>query len=126
MDRANNSYDTDDINRMKAQNSSGSSAGGLGLSSASAPGSVDSSGGGAAALGANIAENIGSISTANAINVTNNANKNSGVSGNGAASGGAGGSKAYGANEVDEDGYSMQPPKEIAWEENHDKSKRKN
>uniref|UniRef100_A0A034VME5 F-BAR domain only protein 2 isoform X1 n=2 Tax=Bactrocera dorsalis TaxID=27457 RepID=A0A034VME5_BACDO len=122
VDRANNSYDTDDINRMKTQNSSGSSAGGLGLSSASAPGSVDSSGGGAGALGVNISENIGSSSAGNAINATNNTNKNSSASGNGTASGGVGGTKAYGANEVDEDGYSMQPPKEIAWDENHDKT----
>ncbi|XP_039970385.1 F-BAR domain only protein 2 isoform X1 [Bactrocera tryoni] len=122
VDRANNSYDTDDINRMKTQNSSGSSAGGLGLSSASAPGSVDSSGGGAGALGVNISENIGSSSAGNAFNATNNTNKNSSASGNGTASGGAGGTKAYGANEVDEDGYSMQPPKEIAWDENHDKT----
>lgn len=123
MDRANNSYDTDDINRMKTQNSSGSSAGGLGLSSASAPGSVDSSGGGAGAIGVNISENIGSSSAGNTVNATNNANKNSNASGNGTASGGT---KAYGGNEVDEDGYSMQPPKEIAWEENHDKSKGRN
>ncbi|XP_011208303.2 F-BAR domain only protein 2 isoform X3 [Bactrocera dorsalis] len=122
VDRANNSYDTDDINRMKTQNSSGSSAGGLGLSSASAPGSVDSSGGGAGALGVNISENIGSSSAGNAINATNNTNKNSSASGNGTASGGVGGTKAYGANEVDEDGYSKQPPKEIAWDENHDKT----
>ncbi|XP_018797707.1 PREDICTED: F-BAR domain only protein 2 isoform X1 [Bactrocera latifrons] len=122
VDRGNISYDTDDINRMKTQNSSGSSAGGLGLSSASAPGSVDSSGGGAGALGVNISENIGSSSAGNAINATNNTNKNSSASGNGTASGGAGGIKAYGANEVDEDGYSMQPPKEIAWDENHDKT----
>ncbi|XP_050316990.1 F-BAR domain only protein 2 isoform X3 [Bactrocera neohumeralis] len=122
VDRANNSYDTDDINRMKTQNSSGSSAGGLGLSSASAPGSVDSSGGGAGALGVNISENIGSSSAGNAFNATNNTNKNSSASGNGTGSGGAGGTKAYGANEVDEDGYSMQPPKEIAWDENHDKT----
>nr|XP_036233037.1 F-BAR domain only protein 2 isoform X5 [Bactrocera oleae]XP_036233038.1 F-BAR domain only protein 2 isoform X5 [Bactrocera oleae]XP_036233039.1 F-BAR domain only protein 2 isoform X5 [Bactrocera oleae] len=119
VDRANNSYDTDDINRMKTQNSSGSSAGGLGLSSASAPGSVDSSGGGAGAIGVNISENIGSSSAGNTVNATNNANKNSNASGNGTASGGT---KAYGGNEVDEDGYSMQPPKEIAWEENHDKT----
>ncbi|XP_011196952.1 F-BAR domain only protein 2 isoform X3 [Zeugodacus cucurbitae] len=123
VDRANNSYDTDDMNRMKAQNSSGSSAGGLGISSASAPGSVDSSGGGAGALGVNISENIGGGSSGNGnSSATNNANKNSSASGNGTAGSGAGGTKAYGANEVDEDGYSMQPPKEIAWEENQDKT----
>ncbi|XP_020717632.1 F-BAR domain only protein 2 isoform X3 [Ceratitis capitata] len=117
VDRANNSHDNDDNNKMKAQNSSGSSAGGLGISSASAPGSVDSSGGGAAALGVNISENIGGGLTGNA----NNASKG-GSNGGSSAAGGAAGSKVYGANEVDEDGYSMQPPKEIAWEENQDKT----
>ncbi|XP_017478887.1 PREDICTED: F-BAR domain only protein 2 isoform X4 [Rhagoletis zephyria] len=119
VDRANNSYDTEENNKMKAQNSSGSSAGGLGISSASAPGSVDSSGGGAGALGINVSGNSGSGIAGNG--VTSNANTSSGATGNGTA-GGAAGVKAYGANEVDEDGYSMQPPKEIAWEENHDKT----
>ncbi|XP_067647690.1 F-BAR domain only protein 2 isoform X1 [Eurosta solidaginis] len=122
VDRANISYDNEENNKMKTQNSSGSSAGGLGISSASAPGSVDSSGGGTSALGINVSGNIGSGFTASA---AGNANTNSGgTTGNGTVSGvgGAVGAKAYGANEVDEDGYSKQPPKEIAWEDNHDKA----
>ncbi|XP_053960493.1 F-BAR domain only protein 2 isoform X5 [Anastrepha ludens] len=122
VDRSNNSYDNDENNKMKAQNSSGSSAGGLGISSASAPGSVDSSGGGAGVLGINASGNSAGGLTSSAANAAGNANASSSATGNGTAAGGAATTKAYGANEVDEDGYSMQPPKDNAWNENHDKT----
>ncbi|XP_054740932.1 F-BAR domain only protein 2 isoform X3 [Anastrepha obliqua] len=122
VDRSNNSYDNDENNKMKAQNSSGSSAGGLGISSASAPGSVDSSGGGAGVLGINASGNSAGGLTSSAANAAGNANASSSATGNGTAAGGAATTKAYGANEVDEDGYSMQPPKDNAWNENHDKA----
>ncbi|XP_068153995.1 F-BAR domain only protein 2 isoform X3 [Drosophila tropicalis] len=112
MERGNNTLlDFEDHGRsMTTQNSSGSSAGGglAALSATSAQGSVDSAGAssmggsGGAAVGIGGAPNL--QSTASATPVT-------GLSGAGP-----------GGYEVDEEGFSIQPAKEIAWEEGHDKS----
>ncbi|KAH8242797.1 hypothetical protein KR032_002266 [Drosophila birchii] len=114
-DRANNTLlDYDDHGRsMKTQNSSGSSAGGglAALSATSAQGSVDSAGAssmggsGGAAAGAS-----GSLPNAGALTTSASATAPGGSSGNGAG------------YEVDEEGFSIQPAKEIAWEEGQDKS----
>ncbi|XP_017020234.1 F-BAR domain only protein 2 isoform X3 [Drosophila kikkawai] len=114
-DRANNTLlDYDDHGRsMKTQNSSGSSAGGglAALSATSAQGSVDSAGAssmggsGGAAAGAS-----GSLPNAGALTTSASATAPGGSSGNGTG------------YEVDEEGFSIQPAKEIAWEEGQDKS----
>lgn len=115
MERANNTLlDYDDHGRsMKTQNSSGSSAGGglAALSATSAQGSVDSAGassmggsGGAAGPGGSL-PNAGVLTTS-------------------ASTTAPGGPSATGTGyEVDEEGFSIQPAKEIAWEENQDKCK---
>ncbi|XP_032312266.1 F-BAR domain only protein 2 isoform X3 [Drosophila ananassae] len=114
VERANNTLlDYDDHGRsMKTQNSSGSSAGGglAALSATSAQGSVDSAGassmggsGGAAGAGGSL-PNAGVLTTSASTTAT-------------------GGPSATGTGyEVDEEGFSIQPAKEIAWEENQDKS----
>ncbi|XP_017091273.2 F-BAR domain only protein 2 isoform X3 [Drosophila bipectinata] len=114
VERANNTLlDYDDHGRsMKTQNSSGSSAGGglAALSATSAQGSVDSAGassmggsGGAAGAGGSL-PNAGVLTTS-------------------ASTTAPGGANATGTGyEVDEEGFSIQPAKEIAWEENQDKS----
>ncbi|KAH8318064.1 hypothetical protein KR074_005192 [Drosophila pseudoananassae] len=114
VERANNTLlDYDDHGRsMKTQNSSGSSAGGglAALSATSAQGSVDSAGassmggsGGAAGAGGSL-PNAGVLTTS-------------------ASTTAPGGPNATGTGyEVDEEGFSIQPAKEIAWEENQDKS----
>ncbi|XP_017968094.1 F-BAR domain only protein 2 isoform X1 [Drosophila navojoa] len=120
-DRGNNTLlDYDDHGRsMKTQNSSGSSAGGglAALSATSAQGSVDSAG--ASSMGGS----GGGVAVAGALA---NASSNSGVGGasaSAAGAGAAGGASAGGSGyEVDEEGFSIQPAKEIAWEEGHDKS----
>ncbi|XP_032589703.1 F-BAR domain only protein 2 isoform X5 [Drosophila mojavensis] len=120
-DRGNNTLlDYDDHGRsMKTQNSSGSSAGGglAALSATSAQGSVDSAG--ASSMGGS----GGGVAVAGALA---NASSNSGVGGASASAAGAGavgGTNAGGGGyEVDEEGFSIQPAKEIAWEEGHDKS----
>lgn len=121
-DRGNNTLlDYDDHGRsMKTQNSSGSSAGGglAALSATSAQGSVDSAG--ASSMGGS----GGGVVVAGALA---NASSNSGVGGANASAvgaGAAGGANAGGGGyEVDEEGFSIQPAKEIAWEEGHDKCK---
>ncbi|KAH8418484.1 hypothetical protein KR009_005229 [Drosophila setifemur] len=106
--------DYDDHGRsMKTQNSSGSSAGGglAALSATSAQGSVDSAGassmggsGGAAGAGGSLPNTGGAPNTS----VSNTAPGGAGVTGSG--------------YEVDDEGFSIQPAKEIAWEEGQDKS----
>ncbi|XP_026840125.1 F-BAR domain only protein 2 isoform X2 [Drosophila persimilis] len=119
VDRANNTLlDYDDHGRsMKTQNSSGSSAGGglAALSVTSAQGSVDSAGassmggsGGVAGASGGSLPNAGAALTTSASTTAP-----------------AGGSSATGTGtgyEVDEEGFSIQPAKEIAWEEGQDKS----
>ncbi|EDW83861.2 uncharacterized protein Dwil_GK13455 [Drosophila willistoni] len=112
MERGNNTLlDFEDHGRsMTTQNSSGSSAGGglAALSATSAQGSVDSAGASSMGGSGGVAVGIGGApnlqSTASATPVT-------GLSGAGP-----------GGYEVDEEGFSIQPAKEIAWEEGHDKS----
>ncbi|XP_060650251.1 F-BAR domain only protein 2 isoform X2 [Drosophila nasuta] len=122
-ERANNTLlDYDDHGRsMKTQNSSGSSAGGglAALSATSAQGSVDSAG--VSSMGGSGGGAIGTGATGNGLANTSN------TSGAGAASssttGTANAANASGGGyEVDEEGFSIQPAKEIAWEEGHDKS----
>ncbi|BFF89995.1 F-BAR domain only protein 2 [Drosophila madeirensis] len=118
-DRANNTLlDYDDHGRsMKTQNSSGSSAGGglAALSVTSAQGSVDSAGassmggsGGAAGASGGSLPNAGAALTTSASTT--------------APAGGSSGTGTGTGYEVDEEGFSIQPAKEIAWEEGQDKS----
>ncbi|XP_034132832.1 F-BAR domain only protein 2 isoform X2 [Drosophila guanche] len=118
-DRANNTLlDYDDHGRsMKTQNSSGSSAGGglAALSVTSAQGSVDSAGassmggsGGAAGASGGSLPNAGGALTTSASTT--------------APAGGSSGTGTGTGYEVDEEGFSIQPAKEIAWEEGQDKS----
>ncbi|XP_037707354.1 F-BAR domain only protein 2 isoform X2 [Drosophila subpulchrella] len=114
LERANNTLlDYDDHGRsMKTQNSSGSSAGGglAALSVTSAQGSVDSAG--ASSMGGSGVAAGASGSLPNAGALTNSAS----TTAPGATSGTGTG------YEVDEEGFSIQPAKEIAWEEGQDKS----
>ncbi|XP_033162269.1 F-BAR domain only protein 2 isoform X2 [Drosophila mauritiana] len=114
LDRGNNTLlDYDDHGRsMKTQNSSGSSAGGglAALSVTSAQGSVDSAG--ASSMGGSGGAAVASGSLPNTGALTNSAS----TTATGAASGTGTG------YEVDEEGFSIQPAKEIAWEEGQDKS----
>ncbi|XP_016950063.1 F-BAR domain only protein 2 isoform X3 [Drosophila biarmipes] len=114
LERANNTLlDYDDHGRsMKTQNSSGSSAGGglAALSVTSAQGSVDSAG--ASSMGGSGVATGASGSLPNASALTNSAS----TTAPGATSGTGTG------YEVDEEGFSIQPAKEIAWEEGQDKS----
>jgi len=113
LERANNTLlDYDDHGRsMKTQNSSGSSAGGglAALSVTSAQGSVDSAG--ASSMGGSGVAAGASGSLPNAGALTNSAS----TTAPGATSGTGTG------YEVDEEGFSIQPAKEIAWEEGQDK-----
>ncbi|KAM8703656.1 hypothetical protein ACLKA7_008306 [Drosophila subpalustris] len=124
VDRANNTLlDYDDHGRsMKTQNSSGSSAGGglAALSATSAQGSVDSAGvssmGGSGGVGAGASGN----GLAHASSTSGTGAASTSTAGTGTAAGGA--NASGGGYEVDEEGFSIQPAKEIAWEEGHDKS----
>ncbi|XP_032593636.1 F-BAR domain only protein 2 isoform X8 [Drosophila grimshawi] len=136
VERSNNTLlDYDDHGRsMKTQNSSGSSAGGglAALSATSAQGSVDSAGAssmGAGSGGAGVGAGVsGSGLAANASSSTAGVGPATTTTTAGAAPGAAAGAAAGGANasgsgyEVDEEGFSIQPAKEIAWEESQDKS----
>ncbi|KAL9873329.1 F-BAR domain only protein 2 [Glossina fuscipes fuscipes] len=139
VDRLNSGLDYDDHNRIKSQSTVGSSAIGLALTSTTGSssgitiGNVDSSG----------STVINSTAISSTTNITNNNATtnicdiliNSSASGGGSGGGDALITKAnssgvtinattvsnnFKGNEVDEDGYSLQPPKEIAWEENHE------
>ncbi|XP_017117374.1 F-BAR domain only protein 2 isoform X3 [Drosophila elegans] len=114
VERANNTLlDYDDHGRsMKTQNSSGSSAGGglAALSVTSAQGSVDSAG--ASSMGGSGGAAVASGSLPNAGTLTNSASTTAPGASSGTATG----------YEVDEEGFSIQPAKEIAWEEGQDKS----
>lgn len=90
------------------------------LSATSAQGSVDSagassmggSGGGVAGAGGSALANASSVSGVGTATTT------------AAAASAAGGPNASSSGyEVDEEGFSIQPAKEIAWEEGHDKCK---
>uniref|UniRef100_A0A1I8NWJ3 MHD domain-containing protein n=1 Tax=Stomoxys calcitrans TaxID=35570 RepID=A0A1I8NWJ3_STOCA len=94
-------------NKLKTHNSSGSSAGALAISSNSGGGSVDSAGASAAASTSIIA----GISNSAEVDLSRTKNSTSLSPAVGQTSEG---------NEVDEDGYSIQPPKEVAWEENNE------
>lgn len=111
MDRGNSSveYDT-----TKAQNSSGSSAGVLAISSNSAGANVDSTVSSAAGL-----SNAGGSGGASAVggDVAVAGDSSHTKSNNAAA---LAGGQTFSATEVDEDGYSLQPPKEVAWEESNE------
>ncbi|XP_017073670.2 F-BAR domain only protein 2 isoform X2 [Drosophila eugracilis] len=114
LERANNTLlDYDDHGRsMKTQNSSGSSAGGglAALSVTSAQGSVDSAGASSMGGSGGAAGASGSL-------------PNAGVLTNLASTTAPGASSGTGTGyEVDEEGFSIQPAKEIAWEEGQDKS----
>ncbi|EDW96666.2 F-BAR domain only protein 2 isoform X3 [Drosophila yakuba] len=114
LDRGNNTLlDYDDHGRsMKTQNSSGSSAGGglAALSVTSAQGSVDSAG--ASSMGGSGGAAVASGSLPNAGALTNSASTTAAGATSGTGTG----------YEVDEEGFSIQPAKEIAWEEGQDKS----
>ncbi|XP_017062153.1 F-BAR domain only protein 2 isoform X3 [Drosophila ficusphila] len=114
VERANNTLlDYDDHGRsMKTQNSSGSSAGGglAALSATSAQGSVDSAG--ASSMGGSGGAAGASGSLPNAGVLTNSAPATAPNTSSGTGTG----------YEVDEEGFSIQPAKEIAWEEGQDKS----
>ncbi|XP_052839419.1 F-BAR domain only protein 2 isoform X3 [Drosophila gunungcola] len=114
VERANNTLlDYDDHGRsMKTQNSSGSSAGGglAALSVTSAQGSVDSAG--ASSMGGSGGAAVASGSLPNAGALTNSASTTAPGASSGTGTG----------YEVDEEGFSIQPAKEIAWEEGQDKS----
>ncbi|XP_070073193.1 F-BAR domain only protein 2 isoform X1 [Drosophila takahashii] len=114
LERSNNTLlDYDDHGRsMKTQNSSGSSAGGglAALSVTSAQGSVDSAG--ASSMGGSGGAAGASGSLPNAGPLTNSASTTAPGASSGTGTG----------YEVDEEGFSIQPAKEIAWEEGQDKS----
>ncbi|XP_016975622.1 F-BAR domain only protein 2 isoform X2 [Drosophila rhopaloa] len=114
VERANNTLlDYDDHGRsMKTQNSSGSSAGGglAALSVTSAQGSVDSAG--ASSMGGSGGAAVASGSLPNTGALTNSASTTAPGASSGTGTG----------YEVDEEGFSIQPAKEIAWEEGQDKS----
>ncbi|XP_034488163.1 F-BAR domain only protein 2 isoform X2 [Drosophila innubila] len=124
VERANNTLlDYDDHGRsMKTQNSSGSSAGGglAALSATSAQGSVDSAGvssmGGSGGVGAGASGN----GLAHANSTAGAGAAGTSIAGTTTAAGGA--NASGGGYEVDDEGFSIQPAKEIAWEEGHDKS----
>ncbi|XP_075144803.1 F-BAR domain only protein 2 isoform X6 [Haematobia irritans] len=95
-----------DDNKLKNHNSSGSSGGALAISSNSGCGSVDST-------GASVVPSTSIIAGASNISESEiNRTKNSSIS---PAAG-----KTCDTSNVDEDGYSIQPPKEVAWEENNE------
>lgn len=142
VDRLNSGLDYDDHNRMKSQSSVGSSAIGLALSSTAGSssgitiGNVDSSG--STVINATAISSTTNITNNNATTNICDILINSSASGGGSGGGDALNIKAnssgvtinattvsnnFKGNEVDEDGYSLQPPKEIAWEENHENGK---
>ncbi|XP_062126400.1 F-BAR domain only protein 2 isoform X1 [Drosophila sulfurigaster albostrigata] len=122
-ERANNTLlDYDDHGRsMKTQNSSGSSAGGglAALSATSAQGSVDSAG--VSSMGGSGGGAIGTGATGNGLANTSNTS-GAGAAGSSTAGTANAANASGGGYEVDEEGFSIQPAKEIAWEEGHDKS----
>ncbi|KAH8358798.1 hypothetical protein KR093_002523 [Drosophila rubida] len=124
VERANNTLlDYDDHGRsMKTQNSSGSSAGGglAALSATSAQGSVDSAG--VSSMGGSGGGAIGAGVTGNGLANTSSNSAAGAASTSAVGSANAANASGAGGYEVDEEGFSIQPAKEIAWEEGHDKS----
>ncbi|XP_037897923.1 F-BAR domain only protein 2 isoform X4 [Glossina fuscipes] len=139
VDRLNSGLDYDDHNRIKSQSTVGSSAIGLALTSTTGSssgitiGNVDSSG--STVINATAISSTTNITNNNATTNICDILINSSASGGGSGGGDALITKAnssgvtinattvsnnFKGNEVDEDGYSLQPPKEIAWEENHE------
>ncbi|KAL9891037.1 F-BAR domain only protein 2 isoform 5-T6 [Glossina fuscipes fuscipes] len=139
VDRLNSGLDYDDHNRIKSQSTVGSSAIGLALTSTTGSssgitiGNVDSSG--STVINATTISSTTNITNNNATTNICDILINSSASGGGSGGGDALITKAnssgvtinattvsnnFKGNEVDEDGYSLQPPKEIAWEENHE------
>ncbi|XP_073828234.1 F-BAR domain only protein 2 isoform X17 [Musca autumnalis] len=110
LEQSNNFVEYED-SKMKNPNSSGSSAGGLAISSNSGCGSVESAGAGnqgsttipSTTTGLSNASEIGDMG-----HVKNNNNVGQLVG------------QAIDGNDVDEDGYSIQPPKEVAWDEHNE------
>lgn len=123
MDRGNSSVEYDEQGKIKTQNSSGSSAAALAISSNSAGGSVDSAG--ASVTGSNSAG--GGAGGEMALNDMLAGQNSEAIKGNSTTIGSAavGAAGAVTTTEVDEDGYSIQPPKEVAWDENNENGKKK-
>lgn len=113
LEQSNNFAEHDDT-KIKNVNSSGSSTGGLAISSTSACGSLESAGTSIPVsvpnTGTNIGlHNVGEIGDISHIKNNNNITPSLG--------------QATDSNDVDEDGYSIQPPKEVAWEEHNENGK---
>lgn len=113
MDRGSSCADLDEQSKIKTQNSSGSSAGALAISSISAGGSADSPG---APASTSMANSV-SVGTSNLVDVTGVSSDLSQPKSNNNIT--SAGQKLEG-NDVDEDGYSIQPPKEVAWEDTNE------
>lgn len=102
----------DDQNKTKQPNSSTGNSGLLSITSKLVGSGIDTSGASTSGISnaadasgtSGLVDNISGISDANQINKSNNS----------ATAGG----QQFSGNEVDEDGYSLQPPKEVAWDEN--------
>ncbi|XP_061392988.1 F-BAR domain only protein 2 [Musca vetustissima] len=107
-----NTFGEHDDSKMKNPNSSGSSTGGQPISSNSAFGSLESTATGVPGSGLTIGTttvglaNVNEIGDVSHIKNNNNVTPSMGQSADG--------------NDVDEDGYSIQPPKEVAWEERNE------
>lgn len=114
-DQGNHSAEYDE-NKIKNHNSSGSSAGALAISLNSGGGSVDS------AVASTVVQpaNVSNTGTVNVSDLSDPAQTKNSI--NVPASGG----QISEGNDVDEDGYSIQPPKEVAWEENNENGKLRN
>uniref|UniRef100_A0A1I8ND81 F-BAR domain only protein 2 n=1 Tax=Musca domestica TaxID=7370 RepID=A0A1I8ND81_MUSDO len=107
LEQSNNFAEYDDT-KIKNVNSSGSSTGGLAISSTSACGSLESAGTSIPVSVPNTGTNIGLHNVGEIGDISHIKNNNNITPSLGQATDG---------NDVDEDGYSIQPPKEVAWEE---------
>lgn len=114
MDRGgNSSMEYDDQNKAKQQNTSTSNSGILGITSKLVGTGVDVSG--ATTSGASNVTDVSATSGLVDSNISANSDLNHTNKNNTAT---ATGGQQFSNNEVDEDGYSIQPPKEVAWDEN--------
>ena len=110
VDRGNISADYDDQNKSKQQSASANTSGLLAITSKLVGSGLDSS---ATTSGVTNATDLTVIagltdSTAGGTGDSNHAAKNTNPTS----------TVGQFSNEVDEDGYSIQPPKEVAWDEN--------
>uniref|UniRef100_T1P7U3 Muniscin mu-like domain protein n=1 Tax=Musca domestica TaxID=7370 RepID=T1P7U3_MUSDO len=110
LEQSNNFAEYDDT-KIKNVNSSGSSTGGLAISSTSACGSLESAGTSIPVSVPNTGTNIGLHNVGEIGDISHIKNNNNITPSLGQATDG---------NDVDEDGYSIQPPKEVAWEEHNE------